>query len=104
MLSQSPDTPGLRAFHFEAFFTGEAAEPAQRPISLCNTPAHQNKAIAEEIAAQAWFVRIRISEVTPAFIDYETQAFPSRHFRPSSKSGTWPKFGTPRPDISKQLG
>jgi hypothetical protein len=27
MLSQSLRHPGLKAFHFEAFFTGEAAEP-----------------------------------------------------------------------------
>src|SRR5262245_2295339 len=35
MLSQSLRHPGLKAFHFEAFFTGEAAEPARRPISFC---------------------------------------------------------------------
>jgi hypothetical protein len=37
MLSQSLRHPGLKAFHFEAFFTGEAAEPARRPISFCLT-------------------------------------------------------------------
>ena len=69
MLSQSLRHPGLKAFHFEVFFTGEAAEPARRPISFCLTPAHENKAMAEELAAQAWFVRIRTSEATPAVID-----------------------------------
>jgi hypothetical protein len=70
MLSQSHRHPGLKAFHFEAFFTWEAAEPARRPISLCLTPVCQDKAMAEKLASQAWFVRIRTSEATPAFIDY----------------------------------
>ena len=81
MLSQSLRHPGLKAFHFEAFFTGEAAEPARRPISFCLTPAREKKAMAEELAAQAWFVRIRTSEASPAVVDYAIAKGEIRSYR-----------------------
>jgi hypothetical protein len=69
MLSQSPCHPGLTAFElFRSIFTGR---PLNQRSGLFDfpTPA-RDKAMAEELATQAWFVRIRTSKAPPALIDF----------------------------------
>src|SRR5215510_6225734 len=87
MLSQSHPHPGLRAFHFEVFFTGEAAEPARRPISTCLTPACQDRAMVEELG------RVSINPAASCDCDYVRFAPIATKFARQRSMSRWATSG-----------
>jgi hypothetical protein len=54
----------------ESFFTGDGRRASAAAYFILPHAWASKQQMAEELAAQAWFVRIRTSEATPAFIDF----------------------------------